>query len=249
MVAFVTVAVAALPSAAHAIDCSRASSPIEHTICSAPALVRADAAMTRAYAAILKAAPDPEIHAMLVTSQKRWISARDHSFGDLDNATNGRTGAGYPKTLQRSLILHAIEDRTVDLKAMSDGHPKQPRLIQVALKQRRFAAQLTGGRFAGFTTSCSFFPRNGDDPHYDYGCYGTVQYRNNDRICGQTQDWATYRVYTSGLSRTSQLARQSLPQPARRIAAPMTALPTKGLVGTHMLTHRAMVPLENRCRS
>lgn len=197
LLAFAVTAIAALPPAAHAIDCARASSPIEHMICGNSALLRADAAMGTAYAAILKAAPDPEIHAMLVTSQKRWIAARDDAFGHLDKVTDGRTGEGFSKAAQRSLVLRATQDRTKDLTAMSDKDPKQLRLIQAALKQRRFAAQFIGGPFAGFDTSCGFLPSNGGDPGYDYACFGTLQYQNSDRICGQTQDWATYRVYTS----------------------------------------------------
>jgi uncharacterized protein YecT (DUF1311 family) len=187
---------AGLPSAAHAIDCARASSSIEHMICDDPKLMRADAALGRAYAAILKAAPDPEIHAMLVTSQKRWIVARDKSFGDMDKATDGRTGEGYSNATQRGLVLQATEDRARDLENLYKG-TKQAALIHTALQQRAFLARFTGGAFAGFSTSCEFLPRNGGDPLYDYGCFGTVQYQNHDRICGQTQDWATYRVYTS----------------------------------------------------
>jgi hypothetical protein len=38
-----------------------------------PKLVSADAALGRAYAAILKAAPDLQIHALLVASQKQYL--------------------------------------------------------------------------------------------------------------------------------------------------------------------------------
>ena len=64
-----------------------------------------------------------------------------------------------------------------------------------AQAQRQFAAQLTGGTFAGFATDCEFFP---DTPaswadHYD--CYSTRYYRNADRVCSAGEDWATYRRY------------------------------------------------------
>ncbi|TQX85197.1 MULTISPECIES: lysozyme inhibitor LprI family protein [Rhizobium] len=190
-------AAASLPSAAHAIDCTRASSHIEHMICDDASLLRADVAMGRAYAEILKAAPDPQIHTMLIVSQKRWVAARDDAFGNLDGATNGMTGEGYPKPLQRSLVLHATEDRTKILKAKSDEGSKQPSLIQAALKQREFGAQFTGGPSAGFSSSCNFLPHNAGDLGYDYACFGTAQYQNNDRICGETQDWATFRAYTT----------------------------------------------------
>jgi uncharacterized protein YecT (DUF1311 family) len=194
--ALAIIIVAGLPSAAHAIDCARATSSTEHMICDDPKLMRADAAMGRAYSAILKAAPDPEIHAMLVASQKRWIAARDKSFGELDKATDGRTGEGYSKAMQRRPVLQATEDRARDLGNLYKG-TKQAALIHMALQQRAFLAKFTGGAFAGFSTSCEFLPRNGGDPLYDYGCFGTAQYQNHDRICGQRQDWATYRVYTS----------------------------------------------------
>lgn len=196
LLALAVMMIAGLPSAAHAINCTRASTSIDHMICDDPNLMHADAALGRAYAAALKASPDPEIRTMLVASQKRWIAAREKSFGDLDKATNGRTGEGYSKALQRSLVLEATESRTKEL-GKSDKDTKQPALIHAALKQRQFLAQFTGGPFAGFSASCEFLPRNGDDPHYDYGCFGTAQYQNKDRICGETQEWATYRVYTS----------------------------------------------------
>jgi uncharacterized protein YecT (DUF1311 family) len=191
--AVAVMAVATLPSSAHAIDCARAVSPIEHMICGSPSLLHADAAMNRAYIAILKAAPDAEIHAMLIASQKRWIAARNEAFGELDNATDGQTGEGFSKAVQRSLISDAIKDRTSVLNQMSKDASPQPILIQTALGQRRFAAQFTGGTFAGFDTSCDFFPDNSRE----YQCFATHHFQNNSRICSQGLDWATYRTYSS----------------------------------------------------
>jgi uncharacterized protein YecT (DUF1311 family) len=191
--AFVVMLVATLPSAAHAIDCARASSPTEHTICDDPTLIRADAAMSRAYSAILKAAPDPEIHAMLVTSQKRWIAAREKSFGSTE-----RTGKASLRAAQRFFVLDATEGRTKSLSQISNQAPMQPYMVQVALKQRRFAAQFTGGPFAGFDTACDFFPDGGAGESRSYACFATHHLQNNDRICSPALDWATYRIYASG---------------------------------------------------
>ena len=179
---------AGLPSAAHAIDCARASAPIDHTICDDSTLRRADSALGRAYAAILKAAPDPEIHAMLIASQKRWIAARDRTYGG-----DGRTG----KTALEPLLLDAIETRTKVLTRMSKDTPRRPVLIQTALRQRQFAAQFSGGAFAGFDTSCDFFPSDPSDQGGEYQCFATHHLQNHDRICSQQLDWATYRIYAT----------------------------------------------------
>ncbi|TNC15231.1 DUF1311 domain-containing protein [Methylobacterium terricola] len=61
----------------------RASSHVDHTICDGPRLLKADAAMGKAYTALLEIVPKPSIYAMLVASQKRWIAARDTQFGNL----------------------------------------------------------------------------------------------------------------------------------------------------------------------
>jgi uncharacterized protein YecT (DUF1311 family) len=188
---------AMLPCTAHAITCARASSPLERMICSDPKLGRADAEMSRAYGAILKAAPDVEIRAMLVRSQKRWVAARESSFGHLDGATDGMTGNGYSKARQHSLVLQATVERTQDITAKGRDAAKRPRLIQAALQQRRLAAQFSGGPYAGFAADCTFLPDRGEDPEYHYACFGTQQYQNGARICAETQDWASWRVYMS----------------------------------------------------
>jgi len=53
----------------------------------------ADAAMGQAYAALPKEAPDPEIRAMLASSQRRWTAAcndglgwRCHPVGEINRA-------------------------------------------------------------------------------------------------------------------------------------------------------------------
>lgn len=193
LLASLIIGASALPSFAQAMDCAKASSPLELLICADSRLIRADAEMGKAYTAILKsAASDAEIHAMLVASQRRWIAARDHSFGDLDNSVDGQTGEGYSKAAQRMIVLQAIQERTRQLSEVTKGGVSQPRLIRAALEQRKFASAYTGGPFAGFSTSCDFLPHSGE---YSYGCFATHFYQNNNRVCSVTQDWASGSGY------------------------------------------------------
>ncbi|WZB67264.1 lysozyme inhibitor LprI family protein [Achromobacter xylosoxidans] len=71
----------ALAAPAWAIDCHKAGTPAEKLICSDRGAVAADAELNRAYAALLKQAPDAQIRAMLVDSQRRWIEARNMRLG------------------------------------------------------------------------------------------------------------------------------------------------------------------------
>ncbi len=54
---------------------------IDKKICDNASLKAADAAIGQAYAALLKETPDPEIRAMPVSSQRRWIAARNDVLG------------------------------------------------------------------------------------------------------------------------------------------------------------------------
>lgn len=192
VLASVLAASALLPAFAQAMDCKKATSNIEHLICADPRLVSADAAMGKAYSALLKATDDTEVRTMLVASQRRWLATRDSSFGDLDNSTDGQTGEGFSKEDQRDIVLKAMQDRTRRLGEMSRTTPGQPQMIQVALQQRTFAARFSGGPFAGFSASCDFLPQSGE---YYYACFGTHFYQHNNRVCSVTQDWASGSVY------------------------------------------------------
>lgn len=175
----------ALP--AHAIDCKKASTPIERRICADKSLRQADAAMGAAYAKTLKASQDPEIRAMLLESQKHWLARRDLRLDQEDETeSNGDT----PK----NNLLGAIEARTADLTELSKTNPKLPRLIEIALKQRQFNAQFTGGPFAGYSADCDFLPSSGDQI---YTCVGTRSYQNKDRVCSVTTDFATSALYVT----------------------------------------------------
>jgi len=165
---------------AWAIDCTKASDPIDKKICGNPGLKSADAAMGQAYAALIKTAPDPEVRAMLVNSQRRWIAARNEGLG------SDSDGAAIPV----SEIRRAMADRTARLSDRSEKG-----LVAQAQGQRRFLAKYTGGAFAGFDTRCEFIPNDKDQSSYSYQCYGAMHVRNKDRLCSLSTEWATWSLY------------------------------------------------------
>ena len=181
-------ALLALASPALALDCGKASTRLEHAICGDKTLKAADAAMGQAYAQILKAAAgDAEIRDMLVAGQKRWLAARDQRLAgpeeDEDDAA------------WRARLLKAMRDRADALGQRSRTDPKQFDLIAMAEAQRRFAAQFTGGPFAGYRTDCDFLPEDGRSAAPDvYGCFAARFYQNRDRVCGVAEDWASGSV-------------------------------------------------------
>jgi len=177
----------ALAAPAYAIDCAKAASAVEKLICSDRSTVSADAELNRAYAAILKQAPDGDIRAMLAHNQKRWIAARDEALANLIEdpgaVPGGKTVAAFAREL--------IRDRTAELKAARKG-ASSPELISRALGQKQFQAQFTGGAYAGYSTSCDFLPGE----HAYYGCFATRHYQHKDRICSVDEYWASGSVYT-----------------------------------------------------
>lgn len=178
--------VSASATSAFAIDCKKATTPIEKRICGDKALRQADAALGAVYAKVLKASPDPEIRAMLVESQKHWLARRDLRLDGESEDGDGEAPGGN--------LLKAIEARTADLAEMSRTDPKLPRLIETALKQRRFNAQFTGGPFAGYSADCDFLPSGSEQI---YTCLGTRTYQNKDRVCSVTMDFATNALYVT----------------------------------------------------
>lgn len=176
-------------ASAHAIDCKKASTRVEHTICADEKLKTADAEMGKAYAAVMQqAGNDNELRAMLVRSQKRWIEAREKSFADPIDFS----GAPNTKALRTSL-LQAIRQRT---ETLSERGKAAPRLLEAALEQRKFLAQFTGGPFAGFQTGCDFLPH---DQQLSYGCFSERRYQNQDRVCTLKDDWASGGYYQTRL--------------------------------------------------
>lgn len=177
----------ALSAPALAIDCRKAATDVEKLICSDRGAVSADAELNRNYGALLKQAPDAEIRAMLVDSQKRWLAARDRALETLigypDSLPDGKT----PARAARELIL----DRSAQFKEAEKG-ASTPRMIARALEQRQFQSRFTGGPLAGYSTSCDVLP-----PDYgSYGCFAIRHYQNKDRVCSIDESWASGGVYT-----------------------------------------------------
>jgi uncharacterized protein YecT (DUF1311 family) len=67
------------PSSVCALDCARASTPVDKLICSTPELKKADDEMGTTYLKLLRETTDPEFHEALIQSQRRWLKVR--SFG------------------------------------------------------------------------------------------------------------------------------------------------------------------------
>ena len=105
-----------------AIDCGKASSPVEKLICSSREAKAEDAGLNRAYAALMKQAPDDEIRAMLKDSQRRWLAARDGKLQDLianiDAVPEGKTAGSVAADLI-SARIDALTER--DRAASSPG--------------------------------------------------------------------------------------------------------------------------------
>ncbi|MFY0475515.1 lysozyme inhibitor LprI family protein [Achromobacter marplatensis] len=170
-----------------AINCAKAATPAEKLICSDKKTIAADAELNRAYQAILKQAPDSDIRAMLVHSQKRWVEARDRELDrlvtDPDVLPDDKTAGGIARDL--------IVDRTAQFKEAGKGS-STPDLFRRAVQQQQFQAQFTGGKYAGYWTSCDVLP--GESAYY--GCFAIRHYQNNDRICSVDESWASGAVYT-----------------------------------------------------
>lgn len=175
-----------LSAPAMAINCAKAENAVDKLICSDKKAVAADADLNRAYQAILKAAPDDEIRAMLVASQKRWLAARDRA---LDRLLTDPESVPDDKSA-REIARDVIQNRSAQFKEIGKGSSTPP-IISRALEQRQFQSQFTGGDFAGYWTTCDVLPRDGD-----YACFATRHYQNNDRLCSVDESWASGTVYT-----------------------------------------------------
>ncbi|WP_435655360.1 lysozyme inhibitor LprI family protein [Brucella pituitosa] len=177
----VLAALCALSAPALAIDCSKAQTPSEKLICSSKSLQKADSRLNKTYAATLKAALDEETRAMLVTSQKRWIAARDKSLEGIieepDSASDGKSAVQIADSM--------IAERTAQLEEKG-----RRSLIEVARTQRAFLNQFSGGDYAGYETSCDMLP-----PDQAYNCFPTRHYQNGDRVCSVEEYWATNTGY------------------------------------------------------
>jgi len=170
-----------------AIDSKKAASAVEKLICSDRQTLSADAELNRAYSAILKKAPDSEVRAMLVDSQKRWLAARDQALDTLMG-----TPDALPDDRSAGEILRGlIDSRTAEFKETEKGS-STPAVIGRAISQKKFQAQFKSGAYAGYWTSCDVLPRD----YTHYGCFAIRHYQNNDRVCSVDESWASGAVYT-----------------------------------------------------
>lgn len=174
------------PSSARALDCGKASSPVEKLLCKTPALKRADDAMSAAYFKLLRETKDPEFHEALLRSQRRWLEARAEAFKpDRPQQEDDETNA-LPK-----ILLQATRDR---LKFLQTATP-----LRAMEGQRKAVSKDSGGAFAGYRARCTFLPPSRGSSTYT--CLGEAHRQHNGRICSAGVDWASghttdYRLVT-----------------------------------------------------
>ncbi|QOZ35504.1 lysozyme inhibitor LprI family protein [Bradyrhizobium sp. CCBAU 53421] len=168
------VLVAVRSSPALALDCARASLPVDKLICATPKLKQADAAMSAAYFKLLRETTDHEFHDALVLSQRRWIAVRSQGADRYGQAEDDKTD-------DREVLLKVTRDRLTRLQTTEP--------IRAMERQREIVAKDGGGSFAGYRTSCVLLP-----PPYggwSYGCWGEAHRQNNDRVCSVEMVWAS----------------------------------------------------------
>jgi uncharacterized protein YecT (DUF1311 family) len=178
-------------SSAWAMDCAKAASALDKRICSDHELKAADTAMSAAYFKLLQSIKDPEIHASLIESQRRWVKAREQDLDSMPDWIDDPTD----DNAQRAILLETTRARTQDLSSRSAGLPA---FVATALKQRDLARGYSGGPYSGYrNTSCSFIADKGDHNHWTYNCFGSRAYQNGKRVCSETNDFASYRSVTT----------------------------------------------------
>jgi len=184
-----------------ALDCTKATSDLDRAICADRDLKAADAAMSAAYFKLLRSIDDDEIRASLVTSQRRWIKAREDDLGSLMHEHEGRDEYPLDKSERRAILLEVMRERAKRLSASANG---QSSFVAIALRQRQLASAYSGGPLAGYRGSCSFIPSRNDGAHWSYACFGSRTYQQGDRVCSEDIDFASY---TAVITRTQYIVR------------------------------------------
>jgi uncharacterized protein YecT (DUF1311 family) len=159
-------------SPAQALDCGKASAPVEQLICATPALKKADAAMSAAYFKRLRETKDPEFRDALLRSQRRWLEAREEEF---------KPDAGPPDDDNSNALLQATRDR---LKFLQGSEP-----LRKMEQLRKAASRDSGGAYAGYIARCTFSPPSGG--RRNYLCLGEAHRQHKDRICSVGLDWTS----------------------------------------------------------
>lgn len=134
-------------SPAFAFDCASATTDVEKAICASPQLLRLDAQLSDAYAAV-RSVSSPDQRRMLTRSQKRWIAEREYCSG----VDTGVDACIAQKTKDRlSLLLGAPETgpgapgKLVPVFLVQDGTVKQ---WDIDMSLLRFADPQTAGEKA-----------------------------------------------------------------------------------------------------
>lgn len=190
----VTAALCVLTAPAFAFDCGKAATPVEQQICGSKALRRADEDMGAAYTKLLRAVIDPEIHAALIESQRRWIKARDTGIND--PATLEGSGVDDDSTPPgwADVLSEVTKARTAFLRKTSGG---KPAFVASALAQRKALGASGTGPLAGFSSRCYFIPDRQHPNNYSYSCFGSMSRQNGDRVCTESNDFASYTTQTT----------------------------------------------------
>jgi uncharacterized protein YecT (DUF1311 family) len=164
-------------SPVYALDCAKASSPIDKLVCATPELEKTDEEMGAAYFKLLRETTDPEFHEALIQSQRRWLKVRSAGpdrFGQAED----------DKTDDREVLLKMTRDRLTFLRTAGP--------IRVMEQERKITSKDSGGVFAGFETYCVLQP-----PPYGnwtYECWGGAYRQHNDRICSSAMEWASGHI-------------------------------------------------------
>lgn len=185
-IAFLCLTMATTPTLA--MHCAQARTRLERRICSDARLSAADRTMGKAYFTLLHAISDPSMRTSLIQSQRRWLAARESDLGNLADQDD------IDERTLRNIVLTATQQRTKNLRARSDGRPL---FVARMLKQRALAGAYSGGRFAGYQVRCTFIPEQRDSRAFQYDCFGSHAYQNGDRVCAESNDFASYTLVTT----------------------------------------------------
>ena len=119
-------------SAVHALDCRKASLPVEKLFCASTELNNADEAMSAAYFKLLRETVDPDFHAALIRSQRRWLELRSQGVDRFRAAECDRSD-------DRQVLLTMTRDRLTFLQTAAP--------IRTMEQQQKIAARDGGGPF------------------------------------------------------------------------------------------------------
>jgi uncharacterized protein YecT (DUF1311 family) len=162
------------PSPVFALDCAKASSPVDKLICATPELKKADEEMATTYFKLLRETADPEFHEALIQSQRRWLKVRSFGPDRFGQAENGKID-------DREVLLKMTRDRLTFLRTAAP--------IRVMEQERKIMSKDGGGTFAGFKASCVLLP-----PPYGnwtYECWGDAHRQHKDRVCSSAVEWVS----------------------------------------------------------